>query len=85
MSDDSIRLVPSHFLNDLPGGMALFRCNNDHQDFGSIEFEAPYDWQGTCEYHNADGSFDREAYLETKRPLRDDHVAHDEGDARTKW
>lgn len=41
-------------------------CTLPHDEFGPIEFQVPAEVTvQQCPWHNADGSFDREAYLET--------------------
>lgn len=48
-------------------GMMNLVCEMQHDEFGPIPFEATENYtglNGPCEWHNADESFDREAYLE---------------------
>lgn len=52
-------------------GMIRRICSEDHDEFGHIEYQTP---QGldvfVCPWHNADGSFDRAAYLEVHGGMR---------------
>jgi hypothetical protein len=48
-------------------GMIRKVCTQDHDELGHLEFDVPEGLDiKTCPWHNADGSFDREAWRESE-------------------